>query len=418
MTGRMRKIILSPALVLAAGFFCWHCSEGPTSPAPNPYGLSPAEKELIESDNRFGLILFRAINETEGDTNIFISPLSAAMALGMTLNGADGDTRRAMEETLELSGLTPEQIKASYRRLIDLLVELDPTVEMGLANSIWHRQDGPQPLASFLETCQESFDAQVTGLDFGDPGAAGIINAWVQDQTNGRIEEIVQSPIPSNVIMFLINAVFFKGAWTYQFDPDRTEDGYFFLADGSSIPCRMMTQRGLFRHYDHQDFRILDLPYGDGAFRMAIFLPRVAGGLDSLIAGIDPQNFDAQKMSTWLGYLQSDSLDVYIPKFTLKYELELKEVLSALGMGVAFTPAADFTQMFAGGGVWIDKVKHKTFIEVDEEGTTAAAVTSVVMIDGIDDSQFHVDRPFVFVIWEEETGTILFIGKIVDPTAG
>ena len=417
MTGTVWKYLLYPALILAVGLFCWRCSEGPTSPAPNPYGLTSAEKELIESDNRFGLQLFQTINDTGGDGNIFISPLSVSMALGMTLNGADGDTRQAMEQTLELSGLTPEQINASYRRLIDLMVQLDPTVELGLANSIWHRQDGRQPLAAFLEACQQSFDAQVTGLDFGDAGAADIINAWVREHTGGRIEQIVQSPISSDVIMFLINAVFFKGAWTYRFDPDRTEDGSFFLADGSTVPCRMMTQRGRFRHYDHQDFRILDLPYGDGAFRMTIFLPRPGGDLDSLLSGIDPSQFDGQQIRTWLGYLRSDSLDIYLPKFTIKYELELKEVLSALGMEIAFTPQADFSNMFAGGGVWIDKVKHKTFIEVDEEGTTAAAVTSVVMIDGVDDSQFHLDRPFAFVIWEAETGAILFIGKVMDPTA-
>jgi len=418
LTGRMWKNVLSPALVLAVGLSYWHCSEGPTSPAPNPYGLSSAEKSLIESDNRFGIKLFQSTNNVEGDHNIFLSPLSVAMALGMTLNGAHGTTRQAMEETLELSGLTPEQINASYRRLIDLLTELDPTIELGLANSIWHRQDDRQPLTAFLEACRQSFDAQVTGLDFSDLGAAGIINGWVREHTGGRIEQIVQSPISSDVIMFLINAVFFKGAWTYRFDPDRTEDGYFFLSDGSTVPCRMMTQRGRFRHYDHQDFRVLDLSYGDGAFRMTIFLPRPGGDLDSLLSGIDPARFNGQQMSTWLGFLQSDSLDVSLPKFTLEYEQDLKEVLSALGMEVAFTPAADFTQMFAGGGVWIDKVKHKTFIEVDEEGTTAAAVTSVVMIDGIDDSQFHIDRPFAFVIWEAESGTILFIGKIVDPSAG
>jgi len=417
MTMTIWKYILCPALIVSAGLFCWHCSEEPTSPTPNPYDLTSTEKELIESDNRFGLKLFQAINETGGDRNIFISPLSAALALGMTLNGADGETRRAMEETLELSGLTPEQINASYRRLIDLLTSLDPTVELGLANSIWHRQDGRQPLADFLAACRQSFDAQVTGLDFDDAGAADIINAWVRDQTGGRIEQIVQKPISAEVIMFLINAVFFKGSWAYRFDPDRTEDGSFFRSDGSAVPCPMMTQRGRFRHYDHRDFRVLDLPYGDGAFRMSIFLPRPGGDIDSLLSEIDPWQFSGQQLRTWIGFMRSDSLDVYLPKFTLEYELDLKEVLGALGMQIAFTPAADFGSMFAGGGVWIDKVKHKTFIEVDEKGTTAAAVTSVVMIDGIDDSQFIIDRPFGFAIWEAGSGTILFIGKIVDPTA-
>ncbi len=418
MTGRMWRYIFYPSLVLITGLFCWHCSDNPSSPASNPYHLNTAEKTLIESDNRFGLNLFKAIDESSDDENIFISPLSVAMALGMTLNGSEGTTRQAMEQTLALAGLTPEQINASYRRLIDLLLGLDPDVELGVANSIWHRDEGREPEVAFLEACRQSFDALITAMDFSDDGAAEIINGWVQEHTNGRIDQIVQSPISADVIMFLINAIYFKGSWTYRFDEDLTEDGYFFRPDGSSVLCRMMSQRGRFRHYDHEDFRILDLPYGDGVFRMTIILPRPGNDLDSLLARIDPQSFDNQQMSTWLAFLQADSLDVYLPKFTVEYELELKEALSALGMEIAFTPEADFSGMFAGGGVWIDKVKHKAFVEVDEEGTTAAAVTSVVMIDGIDDSLFSVDRPFVFIIREAESGTILFLGKIMDPTAG
>jgi serpin B len=151
---------------------------------------------------------------------------------------------------------------------------------------------------------------------------------------------------------------------------------------------------------------------------MSIFLPRPGEDLDALLAQIDSWRFSSRQMSTWIGFMRSDSLDVYLPKFSLEYELELNDVLSALGMEIAFTPAADFSRMYAGGGVWIDKVKHKTFVEVDEEGTTAAAVTVVSMIDSVDDSQFIVDRPFAFAIWEAGSGTILFIGKIVDPTAG
>jgi serpin B len=151
---------------------------------------------------------------------------------------------------------------------------------------------------------------------------------------------------------------------------------------------------------------------------MTIFVPRGVGDLDSLIAKIDSGSFDSQQMAYWLSFLSADSLDIYLPKFTLEYELSLKEVLSSLGMGIAFTSAADFSKMFAGGGVWIDQVKHKTFVEVNEEGTEAAAATSVVMVDSIDDDQFYVDRPFAFIIRENESGTILFIGKIVDPTAG
>jgi serine protease inhibitor len=412
------SVLIGFLVMLSAGLL--HCSDSPTSPTSNPYNLSPAEKELIQSDNRFGIKLFQAINEAEGTKNLFISPLSVAMALGMTYNGADGETQEAMAQTLELSGLTPEQINESYRHLIDLLLGLDATVELGIANSIWYRQPGfPSPETDFLDRCQQYFDALVAGLDFNSSDAAATINAWVQEHTNDRIDKIVDGPIDPYAVMFLINAIYFKGSWTYRFDEDLTEDGYFYRPDGSTILCQMMSQRGQFRHFDHQDYRILDLPYGDGAFRMTIFVPRPGGDLDSLLSLIDAQSFDSQQMSYWLGFLQADSLDIYLPKFSLEYELDLKEVLSALGMEIAFTPGADFTRMFAGGGVWIDQVRHKTFVEVNEEGTEAAAVTSVVMVNSADDSQFfYVDRPFAFIIREAESGTILFIGKIVDPTAG
>jgi serine protease inhibitor len=402
-------------LVLIIGIALLQCSKNPVSVNKDkeiPIDLTSTEKKLVESDNKFGLKLFREIVKEEKDKNIFISPLSVSMALGMTYNGADGQTQEAMQKTLELNGLSLEEINQCYKHLIELLTQLDPKVQFDIANSIWYRL-GLIPEEEFLHLCQKYFDAQVWELDFNASNAADIINAWVNENTNGKIEEIVKPPIDPLIVMYLINAIYFKGAWTYQFDKDQTKDDWFILPDGSWKRCKMMEQRGLYRYFSNADFQALDLPYGDGDFSMTIFLPNHETGVDSLIAQFDPGNY-----KHWIDSLTllKDSLDIYIPKFTLEYELRLNQALQVLGMGIAFTSFADFSKMYKNVAVWIDEVKHKTFIEVNEEGTEAAAVTSVSMEMGIDHSGFRVNRPFVFVIRENQSQTILFIGKIVEPT--
>ncbi len=378
-----------------------------------PHGSSWYAKGLVESDNKFGIKLFKEIVEEEGDTNIFVSPLSVSMALGMTYNGADGTTKEAMEKTLELSGLTVEEINESYKNLINLLTQLDPKVQFDIANSIWYR-DIWTPEKEFLDLCAKYFYAQVTGMDFNAPDAVDIINAWVEENTNGKIKDIVKGPISRDTVMFLINAIYFKGAWTYQFDKELTEDDWFYLDDGSRVPCEMMEQRALHKYYSNDIFEAVDLPYGEGDFSMTIFLPHLSKHVDDVIAQLSQENYDL-----WISSLSvpEDSFDVYIPKFKLEYELKLNEVLQTLGMGIAFSKVADFRKMYREGGVWIDEVLHKTFLEVNEEGTTAAAVTVVVMTCSLPPS-FRVDRPFVFVIRENRSGTILFIGKIVNPSSG
>lgn len=395
----------------------FRCSDNPVSAPSDSFSLTIAEKALIESDNKFGLKLFQKIVQAEGEKNIFISPLSVAMSLGMAYNGADEGTAVAMQEVLELSGLSIEEVNVSYRRLVNVLTELDPSVQFQIANSLWYRESFQQPRSNFLNACEDYFNALVTGLNFDDPSAASIINAWVEESTDGRIEEIVDHPINPLYVMFLINAIYFNGAWTYRFDEDLTFDDWFYLPDGSQTACSMMQQRGLFEYYFHEDFKVLDLPYGAGAFRMTIFLPNRTVGLDSLMAQFRLENFDNELMRYWLNSFSRDSLDIYIPKFTLEYESGLKDILTTLGMGVAFTEMADFTKMYADGGVWLDQVKHKAFVEVNEEGTEAAAATSTIVTSGMD-GVFWADHPFLFMIRENHSQTILFMGKIVDPTGG
>jgi serpin B len=405
-------------LILSLGTFLIGCSNNPISLDDQSGGLNwrelnLAEKKLVESDNAFGLKLFKEINYQE-DTgkNIFISPLSVSMALGMTYNGAAGSTEDAMRSTLEYGSLTNDEVNESYKSLIGLLRGLDPEVVFQIANSIWYKHGYPIE-KDFIDLNIKYFDALVKEMNFADPGAAGIINGWVYDNTNGRIEEIVQSPIDPSIVMFLINAIYFKGTWTYEFEKEKTTDDWFTLPDGSQEACRMMTLEGDLGYFITEDFQAVDLPYGGSAYSMTIILPREGVDLDFLIGQLGPENW-----ADWMDRFSEAPVELYLPSFSLEYELKMNYVLKALGMSIAFTPSANFSRMCKTGGLFISEVRHKSFVEVNEEGTEAAAVTVVVMTDSADGGPIlmRIDRPFIFVIRENHSQTILFMGKIVQPT--
>ncbi|UCF19820.1 MAG: serpin family protein [Gemmatimonadota bacterium] len=408
--------------IIALGTTLWvaalttSCGSDPVGPqeiTQLPRDLEVAEVELIAADNAFGLKLFRQIQAETADGNIFVSPLSVAMALGMTYNGAAGSTLSAMQETLELQGLTLEQVNRSYRSLIDLLAGLDPSVEFILANSIWYRQGFPVE-QSFLDVNREYFDAEVAALDFASPGAATTINDWVAEKTNGRIDEIVDSPIDPILVMFLINAIYFKGDWTYQFDRDLTRDAPFFLESGSEklVPTMAYGEPVEVGYYKDSEIEAVDLPYGGKAYSMTIMLPVGEGNVGALV-----ESLDGARWAQVVGGMAVLEAEVRMPKFTLEYELELNDALKALGMEVAFDQgAADFSKIYPGPErLFISKVKHKTFVDVNEEGTEAAAVTSVEVGLTSAPPVISVDRPFVFVIRERLSSTILFMGLITDP---
>jgi len=407
---------LSFTLMICTGLVFMQCINNPISPNErDPSQLTLAEKGLVESDNKFGFKLFKEITKEEKDKNVFISPLSVAMALGMTYNGANGSTQDAMQKTLELSGLTLQEVNESYKSLTELLTNLDPKVKFQIANSIWYRKIFPVE-DEFIHINKTYFDAEVSGLDFSAPNASNIINGWVNEKTNGKIEKIVDDVINPLTMMFLINAIYFKGTWTYQFDESQTRDDFFTLPDGSKKPCKMMKQKKEFQYFENDAFQAIDLPYGDGDFRMTIFLPRMEKSVDSLVAELNQENWNR-----WMNSFHKQELTLQFPKFTLEYEIELNDVLKASGMEIAFNPSqADFTKMYKEEDIfenlYISKVKHKTFIEVNEEGTEAAAVTSVEVRATSIGFFMRVDRPFIFAIRENHSNTILFVGKIVEPT--
>ncbi len=335
------------------------------------------------------------------------------MALGMTYNGAAGTTRDAMQQTLELQGLTLQEVNESYQSLIQLLVDLDPRVEMLIANSIWYREV-IQIVPAFIDLNRQYFDAEVTALDFSAPSAANAINQWVDTKTRGRIDRIIDPPIPSEMIMYLINAIYFKGDWTSKFDKDRTQNAGFMLPGGGQTSVRMMASGAKIpvRAFDDGEVLVADLPYGGRAYAMTLVMPYDPSRIVEL-----SRTVTRDRWNTWIGALQDDSIEVSMPKFTVEYEVTLNDVLKALGMAVAFSQTeADFSNLYAGPQrAYISEVKHKTFVEVNEEGTEAAAATSVVMVESAP-PQIVIDRPFLFAVRERFSGTILFMGLIMDPT--
>jgi serpin B len=402
--------ICAAALTLA----CGGEAVAPISGLPRELTLS--ERTLVSSGNRFAFDFFReVVAHSEPGENVFVSPLSAAMALGMTWNGARGETREAMAQALRLENLPIEEASQSFRSLIDLLRDLDPLVDFRLANSIWYGEGRITPRAEFLDINQQYFDAEVSALDFASPDAVATINGWVEGNTGGRIPRIIEQ-MDSRLVMLLINAIYFKATWVYEFEKDRTRDEPFTLRDGSTRPVPLMRHAAPapVGYYAGAGFEVVDLPYGAGAYSMTIILPEPGRPVDEVIAGLNADGWDAI-----LAGLETQSMPVALPKFRIEYDKQLKEVLTALGMGIAFQPGQADLSGIGGdpGGLYIDFVKQGTFVEVNEEGTEAAAATAVGIgiVCDCGPREFLVDQPFVFAIRERFSGTILFAGRVMDP---
>lgn len=415
MPARFRPLLVAAALIAAACGTQEPITSSPITALPR--SLTSGEAKLIAADNRFAFTLFRAVAEDTRDRlpNLFVSPLSVALALGMTYNGAAGATEEAMRRTLELEGMSLPEVNEASRSLIALLRGLDPGVRFLIGNSIWYRE-GFAVEQSFLDANRTYFDAEVSGLDFASPAAPQRINDWVARRTEGLITEIVESPLPDHAMMYLINAIYYKGDWTHRFDRNRTTPLPFHLADGSTVQVPMMRSAITLPVRAHRDagVDVVELPYGGQAFAMIVVMPRDPAALDTLVAGLT-----AERWNDWVARLDSTSLYVSLPKFRLVNDLKLVLPLTALGMGIAFDcippEMADFTRMHQPQEACITNVKHKTYVDVNEEGTEAAAVTSVEIGVTSAPPAIVVDRPFLFAIRERLSGTILFLGAIRNP---
>jgi serpin B len=378
-----------------------------------PRALSSVEQAVLRGSNTFAFELASELLPQGPRENLFYSPLSASMLLGMVLNGADGNTFQQMRRTLAFEGLTQEEINRGYADLIDLLLDLDPSVTIELGNSIWA---GLPVLPDFTDRVRTSFGAETANVSFTDPATLPRINRWASDATKGRIETIFDE-LPLNTVMVLLNAIYFKANWVTQFDKARTERAAFRRSDGSTVTSDLMyldDAAGI--TVSRQDgARLVELPYGGGAFTMVLALPDEGGSVNALVEGLT-----AEKWSQWMAALGGGSGGgrgsiVRLPRFELEWEKELNDPLMRLGMTDAFGGAADFRRLTSGGGVWLDIVKQKAFVRVDEEGTEAAAVTGGAMVTS-GPSEIRFDRPFLFILRERLSGAILFMGVINDPT--
>ncbi|HED24616.1 MAG TPA: serpin family protein [Firmicutes bacterium] len=401
--------MLALLMILSAG--------GCNLPALQEGEAAPAEEldeRLVEANNNFGFSLLKKLQKGDRENNLLISPASIMTALAMTLNGAEAETRTEMENTLHLAGMSGEEINEAFAGLLTILHNPDPEVELALANSLWARED-VEFKETFINQNRNFYDAEISVLDFSDPDAAALINEWIREKTGQKIDGIVEPPVNPDTILFLINALYFKGAWSEPFNPDQTREISFNLPDGTTMEHPVMFRTGLFEYLETDLFQAVRLPYGENErIAMTVFLPSGEINPGQFISGLNIDNW-----KEWNKAFRSMEGDLGLPRFGFTSEMSLNDVLSDLGMKIAFDEnAADFSGMHpTPPRLFISEVKHKTYIDVNEEGTEAAAVTSVEVEVTAMPERFSmvIDRPFFFTITDEMTGAILFMGTVFEP---
>ena len=401
------------AILISAGILHSCEKADPIQKDPKKITLHKKSAEIIEADQAFSFELFQQVYQGSDQENIMISPLSVSYALGMTCNGAARTTLEAFKEVLHFSDLTETEVNESYKDLMEQMLDLDQKVEFSIANSIWYRL-GFQVLDEFIQTNKDYFDAEVKEADFGDPATLDKINGWIEDKTNGKIKDMLDF-IPVDAVMYLINAIYFNAPWKYEFEKTDTYQGDFNLADGTKHQVDYMRVSGDFQYTSNEDFTAVELPYGDSAFSMVVMLPSQDKVIADLVAKLDGAHWDS-----WYENSRFTGVEITLPKFKYEWKDSLNDPLKNLGLGIAFSPfEADFTRITPPGGIYISRVIHQTFIDVMEEGTEAAAATIVEMRElssgGGGPIPFKADRPFLYVIKENSTGAILFMGKVGRP---
>jgi serpin B len=379
--------------------------------------LSETELQMTNESQNFAANLLSVVNNLQAtDENIVLSPLSLNMALAMVWNGANGETKQAIQQAMGMGDYPQSEVNDYFKKLRDALVKTDPTVKLAIANSIWSRQGFPVK-QSFYDVNRNYYQAEVKEVDFNSPNTLGLINQWCSDNTNGLIKEMLKQISP-DAAMYLINALYFKGEWSdkFGFDNSATRDAAFTKEDGSSIQVKMMSQNNTLPYYSDEYLSTTSLPFGNNAFSMVFMLPNENISFTDMLNQLKQPGYFAK----CLQMSGNANVDLYLPKFKIEYEIKLNETLQQLGMEIAFTDWADFSGI-SNIALCISNVIQKTSVAIDEKGGEAAAVTTVEMIGtSIGPSNpptavFRADRPFLFAIRENSTGAVLFIGKIGNP---
>jgi serpin B len=410
MNPAMRKTI---SLLLICFLYLNSCEYQDDNPTDmSGYAGDKKAGELIDADNEFGIDLFRRIASSEvSPHNILISPVSTAIALGMTYNGAEGSTKSAFEETLRLQGFTRGEINTIHKELIQYLISADKQVNLEVANSIWHTKSF-NVSSAFIDANRQYYNAEVNSLDFSDPISIRIINNWISENTHTRIQNVLDY-LPPDAKMYLINALYYNGLWKTEFNVKNSFTGVFY-GESAEIPVHYMKNTNSYSFYENELFSAIELPYGSGKFVMNIFLPHKGKGIDDIL-----EQMTAVNWKLWMGgFVEYDKIMIQIPKFKFQYRSLLNDWLCSMGLEEAFDNRADFSGINRDAELFISRVIHQTFIDVNEKGTEAAAVTVIEIKEtsaGSEIRQFIANRPFIFSIREKNTGALLFIGKIGIP---
>jgi len=378
---------------------------------------------LVEGNSAFAFDLYHAVLENEDVDNFFYSPYSISLALAMTYAGARGETAQQMADTIHFL-LSQQRLHPAFNSLDIELSQRgegakgkdDEGFRLNVVNAIWGQKEYPF-LTAFLDTLAENYGAGLRTLDFySDPeGSRQIINQWVSEQTEERIKDLLaKGDIVPDTILVLTNAIYFNAAWLYPFEEGLTQEGTFHLLDGGTVTVPMMRQTESFRYTEGENYQAVDLPYDGNELSMVILLPR-EGEFESFEGELE-----VQRVADIVDALSYSPIALTMPKFKYESKIYLQEILAEMGMPIAFTPGADLSGMVSPpNSPWIDKVIHQSFVDVDEAGTEAAAATAVVMIESAapgEPKEVNIDRPFVFLIRDMKTGTILFVGRVLNPS--
>lgn len=382
-------------------------------------GVAP---QLLSGVNQFGLEFFQKVTKAQPTENLCISPVSVSSVMGVLYNGTTGDTQKEIVSALKINKLKPDQINEANKNLSDVLTNLDPKkIDLNIANSMWVNSS-LQLSPTFVQKDQQYYNAKVATLDFSSPTAPSTINDWCKESTKGKIPQILTT-IPTGAQLVVLDAVYFKGSWQKPFDVNKTGPQNFTLTDGTKEQVSTMDQTGSFNYFTNADATGVALPYGSGRLEMDLILPGSGDDLPGL-----EKKLTSSALTSWFKKAKTQPLEVAMPTFQATYSMTLNDTLKSLGIVTAFDPLkADFSPLVGTGTVsstsnpklYLSSVKHKTYIEVNELGTEAAAVTgavvspSAVMLAPV---HFSANKPFVYLIRDNQTGVVLFAGTVLDPS--
>lgn len=383
--------------------------------ASSDHSESNEEPVNIKVSEKFATNFFK-LAAKKPDSNIVVSPYSVSTALSMAYNGAGSKTKTEMQNVLDYTGLSDEAVNQQNSSLYKSLMQVNPSSELTVANAMFANKNF-EFVKAFMDSNQKYYGAKLETLDFADLSTVNKINNWVKDNTKSKIPSILDKVAP-DAILYLVNAVYFKGVWLDEFKKDETQPVDFKLSNGNKKTVEMMNRSAKMSYFAGNNFQAVMLPYKDKRLQMCIFLPDKKSNITAFINSLTSESW-----SEWREQFRKEEGHLGLPRFKVEYKTELSEVLKAAGMPCAFEDnCADFKKMIEQNAM-ISRVLHKTYLEVNEKGTEAAAATAIEMsvtsapMNPKPPFEMICDRPFVVAIRDEKTNAILFVGAIVDPPA-